>query len=248
MKSSGGVSRVWHRLVRSALPEDQTFWKVYAPVIRILRDSREHQLIRQKINAYFGLSKSDVVLEEGCGNAIWLSEIIPQVKAAIGLDGEKAMLDAARRRAPGAGFVLADMNERVPFGNGRFTKICSILVDGYLRNREQAVRERYRILSPGGMLAVVTPRKGAKFFRVLVSEAKHRKEEQTVIESLKRLPLAVVAVLFGKIAELKAVIGDWHFYEKDELIDFYRRAGFEIVACDAVYADQAWLLVVRKPN
>lgn len=240
-------NKIWQRAARAVLPEDATFWKVYAPVIRILKDSHEHQLIRDKINKYFQLDRTDTVLDEGCGKAVWLSEIQPRVGSAVGIDCEEGMLDEARAQAPGASFILADLNKKLPFKDGEFSKIGSILVDGYLRNRELAMGERYRLLTPGGMLAIVTPRKGAKFFKVLTAEARHRKAEQTVIENLKRLPLAIVAVAFGKIAEAKAVIGDWHFYEKDELTGRYRAAGFEIIACERVYADQAWLLVVRKP-
>lgn len=237
------MNKIIREGLRFFLPADKTFWKLYAPVIRILKDSHEHLLIRQKINTYFELGKQDRVLEEGCGKAVWLSEVRAQVGLAVGLDIEMGML----KNASGAHLVRADLNAGMPFEDGAFSKVGSILVEGYLRERDLALQERYRVLSPGGMLAIITPRKGAKFFKVLAAEAKLRKAEQTIVDNLKRLPLAIIAVLFGKIAEMKAIAGDWHFYEKEELIDKYRRAGFEIVACESVYAEQAWLLVARKP-
>lgn len=240
--------KTWQRLLRKLLPKDRTFWRIYSPVIRILRDSREHQVIREKMGRYLDLGKRDVVLEEGCGRGIWLAEIRDRVRYVVGLDVDPGMIKAAWAAAPQADFVRHDLNQGIPFSNESFSKIGSILVEGYLGNREIARAERFRVLQPGGMLAIVTPRKGARFFKVLKAEARQRKEERTVIENLKKLPLAIIAIIFGKIAELKAVVGDWHFYEKDELVDFYRAGGFEIVACEAVYADQAWLLIVKKPS
>lgn len=248
--SNIGIDRqkYWQKLLRKLLPEDKTFWYVYAPVIRILKDSNEHRKIREKIDRYFDLNQSDVVLEEGCGNAVWLSEIESRVSHTIGLDVEQRMLEVAMGRAPRSLFVQANLNQGMPFKEEQFTKIGSILVDGYLREQDLPCQERFRVLKPGGMLAIVTPKKGAKFFKVLVAEARQRKEEQTFLKNLKRLPLAIVAVIFGKIAELKAVVGDWHFHGREELIEKYSKAGFEIVACELVYADQAWLLIVRKPK
>jgi len=241
-------NKIWHKMLKLLLPKDKNFWKVYAPVIRILKDSHEHRMIREKINRYLDLGKDDVVLEDGCGRAVWLSEIQALVSETVGLDNDLGMLKGAMERAPKAMLVLADLTQKIPFKNGTFNKIGSILVDGYLKDSRKVRQERFRVLAPGGMVAVVTPRKGAKFFKVLSAEIRHRKEESTIIENLRRLPLAIIAALFGKIAELKAVVGDWHFHGKDELIDAYRKTGFEIVACESVYADQAWLLIAKKPS
>ncbi|OGC09653.1 hypothetical protein A3F86_01875 [candidate division WOR-1 bacterium RIFCSPLOWO2_12_FULL_45_9] len=245
---SGNVRKVAYGIARRLLPSDNNFWRVYSPVIRILKDSYEHRAIREKIGKYFDLRKTDIVLEEGCGRAIWAQEIEAQVASVTGLDNEEKMLAVAREQSPSISFVQADLNHPLPFMDGQFTKIGSILVEGYLRERETARAERFRILAPGGMLAIVTPRKGARFFKVLQAEARHRTEEKTFIANIRKLPLGIIAILFGKVAEIKAVVGDWHFYEKEELINFYREAGFEPIACESVYADQAWLLVVRKPS
>ena len=171
--------KLWYSVARWLLPKDNTFWKVYAPIIRILKDSYEHRMIREKVNKMLDLNEGDAVLEQGCGKAIWLSEIQPKVAIAIGIDSEMRMLDGAKQQTPRACFMQADMNEPLWFGNDNFTKIGSILVEGYLRNRELSCQEKYRILAPGGMAAIVTPKKGASFFKVLVAEAKHRKKEKT---------------------------------------------------------------------
>ena len=235
-------------LVRKILPSDKNFWKVYSPVIRILKDSFEHRRIRLLIDVIFEYNSRDVVLEEGCGKAVWLSEIQPKIRRAIGLDIDAGMIRGAMKQVPQASFVQANLNEGVPFKNGTFTKIGSILVLGYLNKPELAIAEQFRTLQPGGMIAVVTPKKGAKFFKVLAWEARERKDNGTFIQNLRKLPLGIIAVLFGKIAEMKAVYGDWNFYELDELRAKYSKAGFEIVAVSSVYAEQAWLLIGRKPS
>ncbi|MCU0640638.1 MAG: class I SAM-dependent methyltransferase [Candidatus Margulisbacteria bacterium] len=239
---------LFRRALRAVLPTDANYWRVYAPVIKILKDSHEHQLIREKVNRSLHLNGQDTVLEAGCGNALWLAEISSKVKLAVGLDHTGEMLAVAKKNLPGALFVQGDLNAPLPIQSGALTKIGSILVEGYLHNDQLSREENFRALAPGGLIAVVTPRRGARFFKVLAAEARHRQEEQSVLRNLRKLPLALIAIIFGKIAELKAVIGDWHFYDQAQLRERYQKAGFEIVACESVYADQAWLLIARKPD
>lgn len=240
---------LWQRMARAILPGDNTFWKVYAPVINILRDSKEHQLIRGRMNRALDFNAHDRVLDLGCGRGVWAGEISPLVSSVTAVDNEEQMLVFARSVFPDVAFIQADLNERMPFVDREFTKIGSLLLEGYIRDRDLLHREMFRVLDNNGMVAVVTPKKGASFFKVLKAEAEHRREQRITDEgNFKKLVLGVIASLvFGKMAELKAKTGDWHFYEKDELIDAYTMAGFHVVSCDLVYAGQAWLLIAQKP-
>ncbi|MDD4179485.1 MAG: methyltransferase domain-containing protein, partial [Candidatus Margulisbacteria bacterium] len=230
------------------LPTDNHFWSAYSPIIKILGDSYALRLIHERIGQHLALKPLDKVLDLGCGNGLWIKEALQAgVARAVGVDYEEKMLAVARRNCPAAEFSRANLNEALPFANGEFTKIAEILVLGYLKNQALHISESWRVLAPGGTLAVVTPKEGASFYQVLKWEAKQRQAEKAIIKNIKRLPLGLAAASFGKIAELKAKIGEWHFYQRDELITAYRRAGFEIINCEPVYADQAWLLIVRRP-
>lgn len=241
--------RLWQRMLRAVLPGDNTFWRIYAPVINILRDSKEHQIIRERMNQALNLTTSDKVLDLGCGKGIWAGQVLPQVSSVTAVDNEERMLSYARLIFPGVSFMQMDLNQHLPFSNASFTKAGSLLLEGYIHDRDLLHRESFRVLDNGGILAVVTPKKGASFFKVLMAEARRRKEEHITDEgNFKKLVLgATASLIFGKMAELKAKAGDWHFYEKDELIEAYQAAGFNVLSCDLVYAQQAWLLIAQKP-
>ncbi len=244
----GRVAVVSKSIVRCFLPSDKTFWRAYTPVIKVLKDSNEHKKIREKLIEHLSLNKNDTLLDAGCGLAKWLSECAPKVKMTVGTDSGFEMLQVAKRDIPQTQFVQADLEKEIPFKDNSFTKIGSILVYGYLTDREKALQEMIRILKPEGLIGIVTPIEEAKFFKVLKAEAGHRKKEHAIIRNLIKLPLAVTAVLFGKIAELKDWVGQWHFYSEEELIDEFRSEGLEIIYRERVYADQAILLIAKKSS
>jgi ubiquinone/menaquinone biosynthesis C-methylase UbiE len=237
-----------HRAARRMLPSDRTFWKVYSPVIRVLRDSKEHQKIREKLSLGLDLRVDDILLDAGCGRGDWLIESSLKVKRAFGVDFEMGMLGAACRAGKTRTALAQASIEALPFADKTFNKIGSILVYGYISDRESAMKELVRVLSPGGKIGIVTPIKGASFFKVLKAEARNRKEEGSILSNLKRLPLALTAVFFGKLAELKDKFGDWHFYTYDELASELLAEGLIVHHGQKVYADQALLVIAEKPK
>lgn len=242
-------------VMRKLLPGDKTFWHVYSPVIRILKDSNEHKIIQGKMNDMLCLSGRDTLLDAGCGRADWLISVSGRVGTSVGVDFENGMLSAARSLSfksymSGVGgqsrFTQASLDS-MPFSNEYFTKIGSILVYGYLGDRDSARKELIRVLASGGRMAIVTPKKGARFFEVLKAEARARKSEGSILKNLAKLPLAATAVFFGKIAELKDWAGQWHFYEEGELERELEAEGLRIIGSEFVYAGQAVLVVAEKP-
>jgi ubiquinone/menaquinone biosynthesis methyltransferase len=99
------------------------------------------------------LRDSDRVLDLACGTGDILFSAVPPARSGVGLDVTHRMLQLAqqRRRDPRTPLVTADMLA-LPFGDGHFT----VVTTGYgLRNvpdLDQALREIYRVLAPGGRL------------------------------------------------------------------------------------------------
>ncbi len=97
------------------------------------------------------------VLDLGCGtgrHALWLAAAGADVTA---VDFSEGMLAEARQK-PGADavrFVVHDLHEPLPFGDGAFDRVVSGLVLEHLRDLDGFFREMRRVLRPGGA-AVVT--------------------------------------------------------------------------------------------
>jgi SAM-dependent methyltransferase len=84
--------------------------------------------------------------------------------AVVGLDGSAGMLGLARREAEGrlppdrrARLEWATgLAEELPFADARFDLVVSSFVYQLVPDRGRALREAFRVLRPGGMIAFVT--------------------------------------------------------------------------------------------
>lgn len=96
------------------------------------------------------------VLDVGCGTGTLLQKILdekPQVKA-YGLDLSEEMLVVAKGKLPKRVELVCGEAESLPYDNKRFDLV--IMVDSlrYFASPDQAVKEAYRVLKPGGTLIV----------------------------------------------------------------------------------------------
>ena len=93
------------------------------------------------------------VLEIGCGTG----QMLPLYREATGVvafDPNRASLDRARRRCPGAGLLVADA-QRIPFTDASFDTVVSGLVFCSVPDAERGLAEVRRVLRPGGRLLML---------------------------------------------------------------------------------------------
>jgi ubiquinone/menaquinone biosynthesis C-methylase UbiE len=89
-------------------------------------------------------------LDLGCGTGRNLPALPPGVRA-VGLDPSQAVLQRARRRAPGTPLVQGRA-EALPFRDGCFDTVVSGLVLCTVPDPVRGLGEVRRVLSPGGTL------------------------------------------------------------------------------------------------
>lgn len=249
------LKKIGREALRLVLPGDKTYWRAYAPVQEVLSHSNELNLIHDKLLAGLDLGKNDILLDAGCGWGDWLIKVSERVFKAVGIDLEPKVLDGAEGRifdqfGAGSNISLerANMEHRLPFNHNSFSKLTSILALSYLRRRKEALEDYARVLKPGGRLALVTPAKNAFFLKVLIAEAKNRKDKGSFLENLNKLPLALLSAgVFGGLAQLKDLAGQWHFYTEEELIKDVEETGLQVISTERVYADQAIMIIAEKP-
>ncbi len=110
-----------------------------------------------RLMEYLDLQPSDLVLDCGCGMG-YLSMVMGQVCGAsiVGVDGDHDRLLWAQRECVPADLVRVDVNT-LPFADEAFDKILLSEVLEHLADDTAGLRELWRVLKPGGVIAISVP-------------------------------------------------------------------------------------------
>jgi len=103
-------------------------------------------------------SGAGLVLEAGCGTGRWLVDLLDSRAVdrgcLFGLDRSAGMLAQAQCRQAGLQIVLG-MAEWLPFPNGSFDLVYCVNALHHFQRPEQFIQQAFRLLAPGGRLAVI---------------------------------------------------------------------------------------------
>ncbi len=103
-----------------------------------------------------GIGPGQDVLDVACGTGVLAREAARRVRpdgTVIGLDRNDGMLAVARRKAPEIEWRQGRA-EVLPFADGRFDAVVSQFGLMFFEDRVLALTEMWRVLKPGGRLAV----------------------------------------------------------------------------------------------
>ena len=96
------------------------------------------------------------VLDVGCGTGILAREVVSRTGSSgrvVGVDRSPGMLAVARQLAPAVEW-REGVAESLPFPDHSFDAVVSQFALMFFIDRRQALREMFRVLAPGGRLAV----------------------------------------------------------------------------------------------
>ncbi|WOF16319.1 methyltransferase domain-containing protein [Methanoplanus sp. FWC-SCC4] len=157
------------------------------------------------------LPKRGKLLDLGCGTGLFMHRYVSSGGEAFGLDISRGMIIKAHGRD--GSDVFSGNAEVLPFCDGVFDCISSILAFSYLQNPNSMLDESYRLLKPGGALSVCTL--GHNMFTKMVP----------------------VAYRIGEKLKIKRVgVGTFkeHYYREDEIRELFEKAGFEDVKVERI--------------
>jgi demethylmenaquinone methyltransferase/2-methoxy-6-polyprenyl-1,4-benzoquinol methylase len=107
----------------------------------------------------FGVSSGDHILDIGAGTGRLtkcLAELVGQNGFVIALDFAENMLRIAKSKmiTSNVGFVCADVC-KLPFFDNQFNKVICFSTFPHVKEKEQSLREMYRMLSQNGKLLIL---------------------------------------------------------------------------------------------
>lgn len=160
------------------------------------------------------IAPGDAVLDVACGTGVLAREVARRIGPAgsvTGLDVNEGMLAVARRINPEIDWRRGD-TEALPFADESFDAVVCQFALMYFPDRVKALQEMWRVLRPGGRLAVASwaPLDRARGYDVLAGIAGQRTNQEAT---------AVLRAPF--------VLGD-----VDELLELYRMAGISRASID----------------
>ncbi|MCP1661844.1 MAG: methyltransferase domain-containing protein [Methanocalculus sp. MSAO_Arc1] len=148
------------------------------------------------------------LLDLGCGTGLFIEHYTAAGGDAVGLDISPGMVGIGKVRCPDAEYIVGTA-DILPFEDESFDSVASLLAFTYLPDPEAMLRESYRILKPGGSIAVVT---------------------------LGRNMMTWMVPFFYRLGERigyrKIGVGDFgeHYYSEKEMVEMFKRAGFTEVS------------------
>lgn len=114
----------------------------------------------RKIIEEINPQSDEKIVDLGCGTGyyLYLLSSLPVNLKLTGFDADVKAMDEAKLLPEGnkINFIVGDMH-KMPFKNNSFNKaVCSEVLE-HLGNDELALQEIYRVLKPGGILAISVP-------------------------------------------------------------------------------------------
>jgi len=231
----------------------QMFWKRYFAFYDTLNEARPYRDMIERHAELLQPAANELILDAGTGTGNVAVELLAKEARVIGIDFCEPALEKCRQKAPQAEFRFADLSQPLEFDSNSFDKIacCAVLHVLDRETQEFAIREFFRVLKPGGALAVTAFRTGFNSMKVYVAALKERRKTSGLADTAlfaARYSISTARILYyvWRIKK-REKSGDYNFLTRDELTGMLSKAGLELLKFEMVFADQCISALARKP-
>jgi len=150
------------------------------------------------------LPKKGKLLDIGCGTGLFIEKYTQNGGSAVGLDISRMMLIQARKRCTCTEFTLGS-GDTLPFCDNSFDAVSSLLVFSYVKDPQKMLSEVFRVLQPGGSVAICTL--GKKLITKGIPALYYISEKMNINHILMKN--------FGE-----------HYFDENEMNNLFENAGF----------------------
>lgn len=166
---------------------------------------------------HLDLQPGEKVLDCGCGMGVYMMMMKRLRDVEIyGVDGDVGRLEWAEREGVEARLASVDIHQ-LPFADNSFDKVLMSEVLEHIADDRQAMREVFRVLKPGGILALSVPHANYPLLWDPINKA---------LEALDLEPIREPGLVTGLWSN------HWRLYRPDELRSVIGGAGFAIEALE----------------
>ena len=217
------------------------FWGFYSNFYNALNKLVPYQ---EHVNSIFQTvgstlkSSNQFYIDAGCGTG----NLIRNRKNVVGIDFSQNMLKLASTHNPNSKFVIANLNDKLPFHDNTFQGGWSNNVLAYLEYPESTVAEFYRVLKPGAIFVLATLRPS---FNPMIILREHLKKGSIFITIAYMLFIPILLILNIPIV-YRLRKGIYKGFEIPSLKKIFETKGFQVLECKHSYADQDVLISVMK--
>lgn len=166
---------------------------------------------------FLDLHEGERVLDCGCGMGVYMMMMNRLRHVELyGVDGDVGRLEWAEREGVEARLSRVDI-QQLPFADNTFDKVLMSEVLEHIADDRQAMREVFRVLKPGGTLALSVPHANYPFLWDPINKT---------LEALELRPIREPGLVTGLWSN------HWRLYRPDELRNVIGGAGFAIEALE----------------
>jgi ubiquinone/menaquinone biosynthesis C-methylase UbiE len=194
-----------------------------------------------------------LILDAGTGTGNVAVELLKRGGRVVGIDFVESALAMCRAKAPQGEFHFGDLTQPLSFAAGHFDKIacCCVLHVLDRSAQEFAVREFFRVVKPGGVVAITAFAEGFDPNRVYLETLRQRRQAGGLLDSIfftLRHSINTARILYyvWRIRRRERS-GEYNFLNAEGLARMLAAAGFEVVQTERTFAAQCVSALARKP-
>lgn len=236
----------------------QIDWEEYARCYDFLLHLNPYTSLLDKVASAALSMKPESILDAACGTgnlAVFLKRHCESRMPDIScVDASAAMLSAAKRKYSDlpAEFAQASLDDPLPFRDKSFDCIVSVNTLYAVRSPDQTLSEFSRVLKPGGMVVLSTPRQGNENGLILREHCcskkpsaywadMHSDPEREAVLIREAMPDPRLHKEALRVAEWNRIINDdasFHFPNEHMTKTLLEKAGFTVTIMSLAYAKQ----------